>query len=70
MLRGFEFVSIDVVMGMVQEAGSRMKIEASRDRARVNAKVRKWALEAVTCSNKAAHACLKGSETVNTPGKL
>ena len=49
-LAGFvssNFVSIEVVTGMVLEAGSRLKNEASRDRARVNARVRKCALEAV-----------------------
>ena len=38
-----EFVSIEVITGMVLEAGSRLKIEASHSRARVNARVRKWA---------------------------
>ena len=47
-----------------------MKIEASRNRAPVNAKVRKWALEAVMGPKKAAHAYLKGSETINTPVML
>ena len=69
-LRGVEFVSIEVITGMVLEAGSRMKFEASRDRARVNAEVRKWALEAVMGSKKAAHAHLKLSETINTPAML
>ena len=69
-LRGVEFVSVEAIEVMVLEAGSRMKIEASRDRARVNAKVRKWALEAVMGSKKAAHACLKGLETLNTPALL
>ena len=55
---------------MVLETGSRQKIEASRDRARVNAKVRKWALEVVMGSKKAAHAFLKGLETANTPALL
>ena len=53
---GVEFVSIEVITGIVLEAGSRMKIEASRDRARVNAKVMKWTLETVMGSKKAAHA--------------
>ena len=34
-LRSVDFVSIEVNTGMVHEAGSRLKIEASRDRARV-----------------------------------
>ena len=34
---------MEVITGMVLEAGSRLKIEAARDRGRV----RKWALEAV-----------------------
>ena len=68
-LRGVEFVSVEVITGTVQEAGSRMKSEASRDRARVNAKVRKWSLARLG-SKKAAHAYLKGSKTVNTPALL
>ena len=52
---------------MVLDAGSRLNVEASRDRTRVNAEVRKWALEAVMGSKKAAHAFLVGWETVNTP---
>ena len=67
---GVEFVSIEVITGTVLEAGSRMKFEASRDRARVNAKVSKWALEAVMGSKKVAHAHLKGSETIITPAML
>ena len=47
-----------------------MKVEASRDRARVTAKFRKWALEAVMGSKKAALAHLKGLETLNTPALL
>ena len=47
-----------------------MKFEASRDRARVNAEVRKWALESVMGSKKVAHAYLKVSETINTPAML
>ena len=69
-LRGVEFVSSKVITGMVLEVGSRMKFEASRDRARVYAQVRKWVLEAAMGSKKAAHAYLKGSETVNTPAML
>ena len=42
-LCGVEFVSFEVITGMVLEVESRMKIEACRDRARVNAEVRKWA---------------------------
>ena len=64
---GVALVSVKVITGMVLSAGSRMKTEASRDRARVDATVRKWALEAVMDSKKAAHAYLKGSETSNTP---
>ena len=37
---------------MVLEAGLRMKFEASRDRARATAQVRKWALEAVRVPRK------------------
>ena len=69
-LRGLEFFSSEVITGMVLEAGSRMKFEASRDRARVNAKIRTWAFEAVVASKKAAHAFLKGLETFNTPALL
>ena len=64
------FVTFEVITGMMLEAGSRKKIEASRVRARVNAKVRKSALEGVMGSKKAAHAYLKGSETTNTPALL
>ena len=64
-----EFVSIEVITGMVLEAGSRLEIEASRDRARVNAKVTKWPLEAVMGSKNAegvghqehAPPCWRGS---------
>ena len=69
-LRGVELVSTEVITGMVLEAGSRMKFEASQDRARVNVKVRKWALGAVMGAKKAAHAYLKVSETINTPAML
>ena len=68
-LRVVEFVRTDVITGMVLEAGSRMKIEASRGPARVNARVRKWALEAVMGSKKAARAYLKGSGSIRREGE-
>ena len=50
-LAGFLPSSLSAVRpGMVLEAGSRLKIEAARDRARVNARVRKWSLKAVMVS--------------------
>ena len=47
-----------------------VKFEAARDRALVYAKVRMLAFEAVMGSKKAAHAHLKGPETVNAPAML
>ena len=44
-------------------------MEASRDRARVSARVRRWALEAVMGSKKAAHASLN-LENANTTALL
>ena len=64
--RGLNFVSVEVTTSVVLEAGSRMKIEAPRDRARV----KKWALEVAMGSKKAAHAYLKGLETANKPALL
>ena len=59
-----------VIIGKVLEGGSRQKFAESRDRARANARVRKWALEAVMGFKRAAHAHLKGLENFSTPAVL
>ena len=58
LLRFVDQVSDGVVTGIVVEVGSRLKIEASRDRARVSSML--------LCAKKAAHAYLKGLEAADT----
>ena len=42
-----ELVRADILTGMVVGAGSRLKFEAARNRAQVNAQVRKWTVGAI-----------------------
>ena len=61
-LRGIEFVSVEVITGMVLEAWSRMKFEASRDRARRSGNGHSRLPMGIQESG--------GSETINTPAML